>query len=416
MKSVIIKIILLFTSITFIIYWIINGFSVESNIKQENKSNESESLILKLIYEDTLINIDSFLGSNYISYSDTTAFINILKNRPPINNSIIQDVAVLNTKKFFNFYYNDSIKNLKINNEINSWDSISKKLNKNYDFNINEFSEMINDEIGYFTDNINHYYYFHTNEPYNIISLFNKIKDTNFSMVYEKHEINSVKTEDIFYLINSYLFIKKMKYYVNFQDNFIFSDSPKSLIHYCEKIEKKDFLRNNNTYNYYTSNQFTKYTINYYNHIEEDSLNKIISYQLRGEEKSIISNLSVFRSIDTINFNELSTSKSNLSDQVLNDNINIKEDYMQIESNIDNKVNSLNIKYIISNNETFREATIKLKELLESNSFDYNKVKNDFIYFIIDNGRTKLKWTEATNRYLDKENPKSGDYFLYKND
>ena len=38
----------------------------------------------------------------------------------------------------------------------------------------------------------------------------------------------------------------------------------------------------------------------------------------------------------------------------------------------------------------------------------------DHVFFVIDNGTTKLNWNTAVKRYLDKKQPKDGDYFLMK--
>ncbi len=72
------------------------------------------------------------------------------------------------------------------------------------------------------------------------------------------------------------------------------------------------------------------------------------------------------------------------------------------------------ITYTLVDGETFREATVKLKAELEKGGYDYNKVKTNHVYFIIDNGKTKLDWNTAVKRYLDKKQPKSGNYFLMK--
>ena len=72
------------------------------------------------------------------------------------------------------------------------------------------------------------------------------------------------------------------------------------------------------------------------------------------------------------------------------------------------------ITYTLVDGETFREATVKLKAELEKGGYDYNKVKQEHVFFIIDSGKTKLNWNTAVKRYLDKKQPTSGDYFFMK--
>ena len=72
------------------------------------------------------------------------------------------------------------------------------------------------------------------------------------------------------------------------------------------------------------------------------------------------------------------------------------------------------ITYLLKNGETFRSATVKLKSELDKNGYDYNKVKTNHVYFIINNGKTKLDWNTAIKKYLDKKQPEEGDYFFMK--
>ena len=57
---------------------------------------------------------------------------------------------------------------------------------------------------------------------------------------------------------------------------------------------------------------------------------------------------------------------------------------------------------------------LQLKAELEKGGYDYNKVKQEHVFFIIDSGKTKLNWNTAVKRYLDKKQPKAGDYFFMK--
>ena len=97
----------------------------------------------------------------------------------------------------------------------------------------------------------------------------------------------------------------------------------------------------------------------------------------------------------------LSSCGSNTSSTTITDSLKKEEDLGEI-------------RYTLVAEETFRKATLKLKLLLEKNNYDYNKVKTDHVFFVIDNGTTKLNWNTAVKRYLDKKQPKDGDYFLMK--
>ena len=72
------------------------------------------------------------------------------------------------------------------------------------------------------------------------------------------------------------------------------------------------------------------------------------------------------------------------------------------------------ITYTLVERQTFRQATVKLKAKLAKDGYDYNKVKMDHVFFVIDSGSTKLNWNTAVKKYLDKKQPKDGDYFLMK--
>ena len=53
----------------------------------------------------------------------------------------------------------------------------------------------------------------------------------------------------------------------------------------------------------------------------------------------------------------------------------------------------------------------KMKEKIEKTGYNYNKVKENHVFFITDKGSTKLSWSDAVNLYLDKKQPSEGDYF-----
>ena len=46
--------------------------------------------------------------------------------------------------------------------------------------------------------------------------------------------------------------------------------------------------------------------------------------------------------------------------------------------------------------------------------YNYNQLKKEHIYFIIDNGTKKLNWNDAVIQFLDKKQPSPGDYFYFK--
>ena len=49
--------------------------------------------------------------------------------------------------------------------------------------------------------------------------------------------------------------------------------------------------------------------------------------------------------------------------------------------------------------------SIKIKEKMLKDGYDYNQFKKEHVYFIIDNGTKKLNWIEAVSEYLDKKQP-----------
>jgi len=72
------------------------------------------------------------------------------------------------------------------------------------------------------------------------------------------------------------------------------------------------------------------------------------------------------------------------------------------------------ITYTLVEGETFEQASVKLKSLLEKRGYDYNKVKTEHVFFVTDNGNTTLNWNTAVKLYYLKKQPKAGDYFFMK--
>ena len=209
------------------------------------------------------------------------------------------------------------------------------------------------------------------------------------------------------------MFTENKNYYIITEDYFIFA-SDTTQLHYINLcLEEGNILEKNYIYSDYKSKQFSEYGLNYYSVIssENDSVNRILSYQLRGEHNFIITNLSILESPkqadettieDTIKTDSL-TEKEQIIEEIINSTTESQEEEELGE-----------ITYTLVEGETFRQATVKLKAELSKDGYDYNKVKMDHVFFVIDNGTIKLNWHTAVKRYLDKKQPKAGDYFLMK--
>ena len=177
-------------------------------------------------------------------------------------------------------------------------------------------------------------------------------------------------------------------------------------------IYSNKLLKNNPIFLQYKNKQFSNYSLYYFfdKSKESDSLHHIISYQLRGEQNGVISNFKNFkikRLIDTI-FDTTKTDSSNIMTR--NEEEIIKKIIEKTQKSLEDN-SSGEITYYILKGESFRSASIKLKEKLEKTGYNYNKVKGNHVFFIIDDGLTKLSWSDAINLYLDKKQPSEGDYF-----
>jgi hypothetical protein len=178
-------------------------------------------------------------------------------------------------------------------------------------------------------------------------------------------------------------------------------------------LEEGNILEKNYVYSDYKSKQFSKYGLHYYSDItsENDSVNRILSYQLRGEQNFIITNLSILESPKQA---DKTTIKNTIKTDTLTEKEQIIEEIINSTTENQEKEELGEITYTLVEEETFRQATVKLKSELAKDGYDYNKVKMDHVFFIIDSGSTKLNWNTAVKKYLDKKQPKAGDYFLMK--
>ncbi len=388
-------------------YWVYNGFQNNNDdILKSSVKDDNSDLIFQLLQNDTSLIYDSILSSDYISYSDTTNFTNILKNQSthPIT---IDEILPYYTSEYLSISYNNSTLNnyknyLKNTINFNNWDSLNKNLETLYNFNIIEFSSYL-EEIGLFKLDSLTYFYLKSDEPYNIESLLNLIDDSISNNYCKK-----VSSHHLFPLLLSEIFLKDVSYYINIGEYFIFSSDSVHL----RKIFGNNLLINNPMFSYYKNKQFNNYSLNYFNNKskESDTLYNIISYQLRGEQNGVISNFKNFKikkNTDTIS----DTSNRDITyNKSSNEENNIREIIEETQKSLQS--NSLGkITYYIQNEESFRSGSIKLKEKLEKAGYNYNKVKENHVYFITDNGSIKINWSDAVNLYLDKKLPAEGDYF-----
>lgn len=391
-----------------ICYWIYSGVQSETENNNDYVETEDNSdLILKFINKDTCLLFDSLIQNSYISYSDTTNITNILKNQATHQISI-DEIIDYNTHTFLSLSYNKNTLNnyktyLKNNDIFNSWDSINTALTTNYNFSVSELASYIN-QIGFFTSDSSNYFYIKSDEPYNIVSLLHLLQDSNSVRSYNKLKINNLNQ-----VLAGPLFTNKINYYKTFGEFFIFSSDTSSLYNL---LNSKKHFSENLTFIQYKNNQHSEYSLNYYSNITQksDTSIKILSYQLRGEQNGVISNFNIF------NFNKTEDSIGKTTiDRTQVNSITPKEEIIEnIVKQTQNNQQSANlgeITYHLSKGESFREATVKLKVKLESNGYDYNKVKYDHIYFILKNNGDELNWNTAVNIYLDKKQPSEGDYF-----
>ena len=402
--------------LTAIIFWIYNGFNKAETTVTDYKTEDTSNLIFRILQKDSSLHLDSMVGNSNITYSDSTNFINILKDQETIDVSIGK-IAPLSTSEFLSLSYKKTTLNnyktyLKNTNNFNHWDSICKVLNADYDFNLSELADYIN-EIGFFTTSNTTFYYLKTEEAYNVSSLLNFINDSSGTYISEKQNYYKIYSDNIFQLLAGKLFTENKNYYITTEDYFIFA-SDTSQLHYMNRsLEEENILEKNYIYSDYKSKQFSEYGLHYYSDItsENDSVNRILSYQLRGEQNFIITNLSILESPkqadETTTENTIKTDTLTKEEQIIEEIINSTTENQEEEELGE-------ITYTLVEGQTFRQATVKLKEELAKDGYDYNKVKMEHVFFVIDNGTTKLNWNTAVKKYLDKKQPKAGDYFYMK--
>ena len=385
--------------------WIYYGLqdSSNNNIKNHLKENDDSDLILKLLNKNTSINYDSLKSNNFISYYDSTNFTNIIRNQKT-HQIKIDEILSGNISEFFSMSYNKNTlinykKYLKNNSIFNKWDSLNNSIIKSNDFNILEFTNYL-DEIGFFKIEKNIYFYLKSSEPYNIESFLNTISE-NISNRY----CNMIDSNFIFTLLLSEIYTQETNFYINSGEYFIFSSDSINLKNIISENKIK-----NNAFSNFKNKQFNNYSLNYFFDSSKltDSTHNIISYQLRAELNGVISNFKNYKLEKTIDTTSLNTDSDLKNEQKLINEI-IENTQKYKETN-----NLVEITYYIKNGETFRNASVKLKEKMLIDGYDYNLFKKEHVYFIVDNGRKKLNWNEAVNEYLDKKQPSSGDYFYFK--
>tara|TARA_Y100000385_G_scaffold150220_2_gene155733 strand:+ start:1697 stop:2986 length:1290 start_codon:yes stop_codon:yes gene_type:complete len=411
--------------LTVIIYWVYKGiYNDVENTNIDNNTKNTANIIFRILEKDIPIqDLNSMVGDSTIKYDDdSTSFINILRNQETIDDVSIDKIAPLSTSEFLSLLYKKTTFNnyktyLKNNNNFNNWDSIYKDLNSDYNFNLSELANYIK-EIGFFTTNNTTYYYLKTKEPHNVSSILNYINDSNETYISEKRRYYKIHLDNLFQLLADKLFTKNNNYYFSTSDYFIFASDTTQLYNLLYlSLDTGNFLENNPVYLDYKRHQSAKYGLHYYSDItkSEDSNNTIISYQLRDENTMVSTHLKIFKfekkqdiPIDSLLTDTIRTdTPQNTLDDSLSSSTTIT-DSLKKEEDLGE------IRYTLVAEETFRKATLKLKLLLEKNNYDYNKVKIDHVFFIVDNGTTKLNWNTAVKRYLDKKQPKEGDYFLMK--
>ena len=416
MNKTIRNIIIIIISLGAISYWIYTSVNNTTKKVPKVEKEENSDLIIRLINKDSTLIYDSIKGVETISFSDSTNFTNILKNQETeeIN---IGKIIPHTTSEFLNLRYSKKTLNnykayLKNNNKFQEWDSLNTSLKTNLNFNISELATYIK-EIGSFRSNTSICYYIKSDEAYNVVSLLNLIEDSITPQIIKRHLYYKINTDNLFQLLAGDIFTENKSYYLNLGDYFIFSSDTSELNYIYQSSEEGNTLEYNPLYVNYKSKQYSKYGLNYYSDIttEDDTLNRILSYQLRGEQSGVISNLNIF-------YFEKTTDKiveNIIVDTTLSEEEQIIEEIIKSSTESQEEVPELGeITYLLKNGETFRSATVKLKSELDKNGYDYNKVKTNHVYFIINNGKTKLDWNTAIKKYLDKKQPSEGDYFFMK--
>jgi hypothetical protein len=289
-------------------------------------------------------------------------------------------------------------------------------LNSDYNFNLSELANYIK-EVGFFTTNNTTYYYLKTNEPHNVSSILNHINDSTETYITEKRNYYKTNLDNLFQLLADKLFTENNNYYLSTSDYFIFSSDTTQLYDLYLSLDTGNILENNPVYSDYKRYQSAKYGLHYYSDItsSEDSNNTIISYQLRDENTMVSTHLKIFKfekkqdiPIDSILIDTITTdtlTQNILFDSLLKDTT-ITDTLTQKELG--------EIRYTLDEGETFEQASVELKSLLEKSGYDYNKVKTKHVFFVTDNGNTTLNWNTAIELYYLKKQPKAGDYFLMK--
>lgn len=411
-----------------ILFWIWKG--ITNNLQEEITNEEiidNSNLLFEFMdrsYPKNISDLTALSGTSSISYKDSSNYMNILQNLTT-HEITIGEISPKNTYEFLSISYSNHIQSfLKKNNSlvIENWDSIKSHL----EFNINElgiYGEC--NEIGFFKTNNETLYYLKSNTPSKAESLLSLTRDSSITLTLDTSSLEEKKIiiyklsrNNLFYLLIGNLFSEKYnnsistseQYYININRYFVFSDNIGSLKSIYESFYKNNTLTRKTSYTNFVNQQFSNYSLNYYYDAtsdfkeNSDSLQKniILTYQLRGEKNSILTYLNIL-------YTDFEGEINNINVDNNQEEISIKEEQTKIENQ-----DSEEIKYVVQEGDSFRDATIKLKKELEKHGYEYDKVKSEYILFYINNGSKVLDWNIAVSEYLDKKIPKAGDYFLMK--
>ena len=448
------NLIIVLISILAIGYWVYLGYTDNSgnNITSSKKLTNDTHLIFKLQDDyffradstNPLNKLSSLIGINTISYKeDDHDFVSILRNQGTheidigiiIPNTTSEFISLSYTKETLNNYK----KYLQDQENTDNWDSINYYLNNNHRFNIDEFSEL-NSEIGTFKISNNHFFYIHSTEPYNTSSLLSYLEDSIIKIDSAKRIYKLIIPNLSELFVGNFFKTYKNPYCMSIENYFIFSEKIEYLDQIYISYINSNTLNKKKRYQEFIDKQYSQYCVNFYseldkklqNHKNNDKHSTTLIYQIIVKENYMRTNLDILytdtelekiitQSEDTINIdNQLDSSIiQNVSDERIDSLISDKSD--SIIANIvkqtqdtQEKQDLGEIKYIIIEGESFRDATVKMKIKLEENGYEYNKIKIDHIFFYTNNGNTKLDWNSAVNKYLGKELPKPGDYFLMR--
>lgn len=437
-------------------YWIYLGYteSPDEKITSSKELIDNKNLIFKLQDDyffkmdstNSLDKLSSLTGINTISYKkDNHNFISILRNQKThtvnigevIPNTVSEFISLSYTKETLNNYK----KYLLNQNNASNWDSVNYYLNNHHRFNIEEFSEFIS-EIGTFKISSNYFFYIHSKESYNTSSLLSYLEDSIIEIDSTKriYKLITPNLSELF--IGDFFKTHNNSYYISINNYFIFSEKIEYLDQIYNSYINSNTLNTTKRYQEFIDKQYSPYCLNFYSELDEKLQNHqnnnthstTLIYQIIVKENYMRTNLDILYT-DT-ELEEIIIESDSIRDVRSNgklDSIIMQHDSNEgMDSLLSNESDSIitnivkqtqdsqeeqdlgEIKYIIIEGESFRDATVKMKIKLEENGYEYNKIKIDHIFFYTNNGNTKLDWNSAVNKYLGKELPEPGDYFLMR--